>query len=98
MQRATKPDARIYGPIVTACVEGARERAIDLVLNAAEGLVLEAPERFPMLADAIAECKGRLMVLALAGSPQAYLAITQTLGLAQQIPTFNCGEARMSLR
>lgn len=80
-------DTRIYGPIITACLEGARERAIELVLNAAEGLMADAPARFPTLADAMDECRARLMAMALELGEHGFRPITTILGLAREVPT-----------
>ena len=80
-------DARIYYPIVAACLQGERERAAELLLNAAEGLHLSNEAQHPTLADGLATCKGVMMSLALGMDATRYQKITEALGLAQSLPT-----------
>jgi len=80
-------DARIYKPIVAACLQDERDRAVELLLNAAEGLHLADPRQHPTLADGLATCKAVMMSLALRMDAGRYQKVTEVLGLAQSLPT-----------
>ncbi len=88
-------EARVYDPIVVACLRDERDRAIDLMLNAAEGLHLAEPNRYPTLADGLDSCRATMMLIALRMDAVQYQTVTEILGLAQSVPTASLRDGQM---
>ena len=71
----------VFEAIACACKQGEAERAIELMLDAAEALHVAEPRVYPKLVDGVEACRCQMMRLALRMNLADYEQVTRVLGL-----------------